>query len=288
MVVSEILTKHNITFTPKGQDFVISCLSPDHEDNHPSMHIDQAEGTFHCFSCGFKGNVFKFFNVDRNWQDVRVKRLKDKISKIRAASTGLTLPDGAIPYTRHFRDVDKRTLARFGAFIHDKEFEGRIVFPLPDITGKIRAFIGRYINSNAHPKYLIRPSGAELPLFPAIVSPIEGSVILVEGIFDALNLIDKGLVNAVAVLGANNVQLELLEALKLQGVHTIYTMFDADEAGRKAEYSAHKLLSDTFIINEETKLQLPDGLDPGDLSASDIKHIKENIYGTTITQDSSS
>ena len=70
--------------------------------------------------------------------------------------------------------------------------------------------------------------------------------------------------------------------------HTIYTMFDADEAGRKAEHSAHRLLTDTFIINEETKLQLPDGLDPGDLSATDIKHIKENIYGTTITQDSSS
>ena len=280
MVVSEILTKNNIDFKPKGQDFVVSCLNPEHEDNNPSMHIDQTEGTFHCFSCGFKGNVFKFFNVDKNWQDIRVKRLKDKIAGIRAASTGLTLPEGAIPYTRHFRDIDKRTLAQFGAFIHDKEFEGRIVFPLPDITGKIRGFIGRYINSNAHPKYLIRPRGAELPLFPAVVSPIEGSVILVEGIFDALNLIDKGLVNAVAVLGANNVQLEVLESLKLQGVHTIYTMFDGDEAGRNAEHNAHKLLADTFIINEETKLQLPDGLDPGDLSLSDIKHIKENIYGT--------
>ena len=280
MVVSEILTKNNIDFKPKGQDFVVSCLNPEHEDNNPSMHIDQTEGTFHCFSCGFKGNVFKFFNVDKNWQGIRVKRLKDKIAGIRAASTGLTLPEGAIPYTRHFRDIDKRTLAQFGAFTHDKEFEGRIVFPLPDITGKIRGFIGRYINSNAHPKYLIRPPGAELPLFPAIVSPIEGSVILVEGIFDALNLIDKGLVNAVAVLGANNVQLEVLESLKLQGVHTIYTMFDGDEAGRNAEHNAHKLLADTFIINEETKLQLPDGLDPGDLSLSDIKHIKENIYGT--------
>jgi len=280
MVVSEILTKNNIDFKPKGQDFVVTCLNPEHEDNNPSMHIDQTEGTFHCFSCGFKGNVFKFFNVDKNWQDIRVKRLKDKISGIRAASTGLRLPEGAIPYTRHFRDIDKRTLAQFGAFIHDKEFEGRIVFPLPDITGKIRGFIGRYINSNAHPKYLIRPRGAELPLFPAVVSPIEGSVILVEGIFDALNLIDKGLVNAVAVLGANNVQLEVLESLKLQGVHTIYTMFDGDEAGRNAEHSAHRLLADTFIISEETKLQLPDGLDPGDLSLSDIKHIKENIYDT--------
>jgi DNA primase len=276
MVVTEILDKHSIPFTIKGQDCVVSCLNPEHEDNNPSMHIDQQDGTFHCFSCGFKGNVFKFFNVDKNWQDVRVKRLRDKIASIKASSIGLSIPNGAVPYNRHFRDIDKRTLAKYNAFIHDKEFEGRIVFPLPDITGKIRAFIGRYINSNAHPKYMIKPSGAELPLFPSVVSPIKGSIILVEGVFDALNLIDKGLVNAVAVLGANNLQLDLLEGLKLQGVHTIYTMFDADEAGRKAEAAVERLLKDTFIIDN---LQLPDGLDPGDLSATDIKHIKENLYG---------
>ncbi len=279
MVVTEVLDKHNIPFTVKGQDYVVSCLNPEHEDNNPSMHIDQQEGAFHCFSCGFKGNVFKFFNVDKNWQDVRVSKLRNKIAGIKAASTGLNLPPGAVPYNRHFRDIDKRTLSKFGAFTQDKDFSGRIVFPLPDITGKIRAFIGRYTDSNAHPKYMIKPSGAELPLFPAIVSPIEGSIILVEGIFDALNLIDKGLSNAVAVLGANNLQLDVLKALRLQGVHTIYTMFDEDDAGRKATLAVQRLLVEEFIISDDTRLELPDGLDPGDLSATDIKNIKENLYG---------
>jgi DNA primase len=53
-------------------------------------------------------------------------------------------------------------------------------------------------------------------------------------------------------------------------------MFDADEAGRKAEAEVQRLLVETFIIDN---LQLPDGLDPGDLSATDIKNIKENLYG---------
>ena len=278
MVVTEILYKHGIPFTVKGQDYVVSCLNPEHEDNNPSMHIDQQEGAFHCFSCGFKGNVFKFFNVDKNWQDVRVSKLRNKIAGIKAASTGLKLPPGAVPYSRHFRDIDKRTLAKYGAFTQDKDFNGRIVFPLPDITGKIRAFIGRYTDSNAHPKYMIKPPGAELPLFPAIVSPINGSIVLVEGIFDALNLIDKGLENAVAVLGANNLQLDVLKALKLQGVHTIYTMFDEDDAGRKATLTVQRLLVEDFIISDDTRLELPEGLDPGDLSATDIKHIKENLY----------
>ena len=278
--VEELLNKHQIPFNPKGQDYVVSCLNPDHEDNNPSMHVDQQEGTFHCFSCGFKGNVFKFFNIDRNWQDLRVRQLKDKIAIIKANSTGLSLPGGAAPYTRHFRDIDKRTLAKYKAFTH-KDYEGRIVFPLPDITGKIRAFIGRYINSNARPKYMIKPSGADLPLFPSVANPIEGSVILVEGIFDALNLIDKGLSNAVAILGANNIQLDKIENLRLQGVHTIYTMFDGDDAGRKASKNAKRLLQEKFIISEETVLELPEGLDPGDLSLEDIKHIKENLYGSS-------
>lgn len=278
MDVSEILNKQGIPFTPKGQDYIIRCLNPEHEDNNPSLSIDQQDGTFHCFSCGFKGNVFKFFNIDRNWQDLRVKRLKDKISTIKANSLGLSIPEGAIPYNRHFRDIDKKTLAKYKAFTH-KNFEGRIVFPLPDITGKIRAFIGRYINSNAHPKYMIKPGGADLPLFPSIVKPIEGTAILVEGIFDALNLIDKGLYNAVAILGANNIQLDKIETLRLQGVHTLYTMFDGDEAGRKATNTAQRLLNEKFIINENTALELPDGLDPGDLSLEDIKYIKENVYG---------
>jgi DNA primase len=125
---------------------------------------------------------------------------------------------------------------------------------------------------------MIKPPGAELPLFPAIVSPINGSIVLVEGIFDALNLIDKGLENAVAVLGANNLQLDVLKALKLQGVHTIYTMFDEDDAGRKATLTVQRLLVEDFIISDDTRLELPEGLDPGDLSATDIKHIKENLY----------
>ena len=55
-------------------------------------------------------------------------------------------------------------------------------------------------------------------------------------------------------------------------------MFDADEAGRKAEDAVQRLLKDDFIVSEDTKLELPDGLDPGDLSATDIKNIKENLY----------
>lgn len=274
MDVEQLLNERKVEFKPKGQDFVIRCLNPDHEDNNPSMHIDKISGAYNCFSCGFKGNVFKYYNVHRDWQDFRVKRLQKEILKIRQETHGLPMPVGFVPYNRDFRGIKKDILRKYDAFTH-KDHEDRIIFPIPDITGKIRAFIGRYINSNAHPKYMIFPKGVDLPLFPSKVQPIDGSIILVEGSIDALNLINGGLTNTTAILGANNIDKDRLESLKFLGVRKIYIMFDADDAGRKAAKKAEEELSDIFFIEQ---LELPDGLDPGDLSIEDIKHIKENLY----------
>mgnify|MGYP000049347858 FL=1 len=274
MDVEQLLNERKIEFRPKGQDFVVRCLNPEHEDNNPSMHIDKLSGAYNCFSCGFKGNVFKYYNVDRDWQDLRVKKLQRAITKIRQEANGLPMPAGFVPYNRDFRGIRKEILREYNAFTH-KDHEDRIIFPIPDITGKVRAFIGRYINSDAHPRYLIFPKGADLPLFPSKVQPINGSVILVEGSLDALNLISGGLVNATAVLGANNIDKEKLESLRFLGVRKIYIMFDADDAGRKAAARAEEVLEQIFIIEQ---LALPEGLDPGDLSIEDIKSIKEELY----------
>ena len=274
MDIEQLLNERKIEFKPKGQDFVVRCLNPDHEDNNPSMHIDKISGAFNCFSCGFKGNVFKFYNVHRDWQDFRVKKLQKEITKIRQEAHGLPMPAGFVPYNREFRGIKKEVLTSFNAFTH-KDHEDRIIFPIPDITGKIRAFIGRYINSNSHPKYLVFPKGVDLPLFPSKVKPINGSVILVEGSLDALNLINGGLYNATAVLGANNISKDKIENLKFLGVRKIYVMFDGDKAGREASKKVEEELESVFLIEQ---IELPDGLDPGDLSTEDIKQIKDNLY----------
>ena len=61
MTVEELLRQKGIVFVPKGKDFVVKCLNPEHDDNNPSMRIDQIDGRFNCFSCEFKGNLFSFF-----------------------------------------------------------------------------------------------------------------------------------------------------------------------------------------------------------------------------------
>jgi DNA primase len=48
--------------------------------------------------------------------------------------------------------------------------------------------------SDLKPKYLAYPEGAKIPFYPAV--QVNGVTVLVEGIFDVANLLDKGLPNA--------------------------------------------------------------------------------------------
>ena len=70
-----------------------------------------------------------------------------------------------------------------------------------------------------------------MPLFP-VVEPIQGRIILVEGIFDVMNLHDKGLTNAVCCFGVKNVTEEKLQVLAVSGVEGVDIFLDNDEAGQ--------------------------------------------------------
>ena len=72
-----------------------------------------------------------------------------------------------------------------------------------------------------------------MPLFP-VVEPIQGTVILVEGIYDMINLHDKDLTNAVCCFGTKNINEEKLRMLSIQGVESIDIFFDGDDAGQTA------------------------------------------------------
>ena len=53
MIAEELLQKKGIQYQISGKDAKIHCLSPDHDDTHPSMRVDRITGVFHCFSCGY-------------------------------------------------------------------------------------------------------------------------------------------------------------------------------------------------------------------------------------------
>ena len=233
MNVETLLTDKNIYFLPKGGDFLVSCLNPEHADKNPSMRIDQITGIFNCFSCGFKGNLFNYFGERANQLQQRRELFKKKLIQKRSESVGLSFPQNSLPFIGNWRNIRPETYRKFEAFQHhDPDFIGRIVFPIKDISGKIVAFQGRH-TAEGTPKYKFTPPGAKLPFFP-VVEFIKGSVILVEGIFDMINLHDKGLTNAVCCFGTNNYNEAKLSMLRVQGAEYVEVFFDGDDPGQQA------------------------------------------------------
>lgn len=274
MTVEELLTSRGIYFIPKGADFLVSCLSPDHEDRNPSMRIDRITGIFQCFSCGFKGNVFTYFGEKANQLQLRRELLKKNIRHKRSESVGLSFPQNIVPYQGNWRDIKPETYKKFEAFQHhDSDYLGRIVFPVRDISGRIVAFNGRHTTGGT-PKYMISPAGAKMPLFPA-VKPIQGSVILVEGIFDMINLHDKGLENAVCCFGTKNINEDKLRMLSIQGVEEVIIFFDGDEAGQNASVAVQEMADRVGLVHRNVSLK---DRDPGSLPIQTVHKLRDKLY----------
>jgi len=274
MNVEDLLQAKNIEYIPKGGDFVIRCINPDHEDRNPSLRIDRITGIYNCFSCNAKGNIFTHFKEKPNELQVRRESLKKKIRLKASESVGLSIPVDAHPYEGSWRGINPETYRRFEAFESlQQDFRGRLVFPIRNISGHIVAFNGRHM-SDGVPKYLISPPHAKIPLFPQ-ATPYRGSIILVEGIFDMLNLHDKGLTNTVCSHGTRNVNKLKLSLLKIQGVGKLYIFFDGDTAGQEAASSVKDLCEEVGIISTNIHIKHKD---PGELSLPQIIKLKEQIY----------
>ena len=277
--VLDILNKNGLAFTVSGRDYLIKCLNPEHEDSNPSFRVDKVSGVAHCFSCGFKTNIFKFFGIFTNPVPIKIAALKEKLAELQATN-GLELPAGHTPYTRSFRGISAQTLKYFGAFYTNsvEKLVDRIVFPIKDVTGKTVVYVARHTLSNGNPRYVNYPSGVKMPVFPSHLPSGYSSMVLVEGIFDMLNLYDNGLENVVCAFGTNTLQNDTKSKLlpfKAQGITHIYLLFDGDEAGSKASAVLKPLIEAEGFIVEIIKL--PEGSDPGDLSAEDIRSISEYI-----------
>lgn len=284
--VEDLLKDKQVYYRYSGNDLLVSCFNLEHDDKNPSMRIDKTTGIYNCFSCGFKGNIFKYYGILTNLSFLKVAKLKEKLKNLKVDREGLEVPPVAIPFTKPLRGIKASTFKEFEAFYlpgESKEmrgFEDRIIFPIRDITGKIRVFQGRHTLSSGKPKYLNFPAHTELNPYPIRFSQKYKSLLIVEGFFDMLNVRDKGLENVATVFGTqtllNNTKEKLLP-YKMQGITKIYIMFDGDTAGRDAAKKLKPVLEE--IDFEVEIINLEDDSDPGELSQEYIDSIKEYING---------
>jgi DNA primase len=274
MNVEELLVSKDIVYIPKGGDYEVHCLNPEHPDRNPSMRVDRITGIFNCFSCNFKGNLFTLFGEKVNQLQASRDLLKRKIRAKTAESIGLAFPSDCVPYTGNWRNIKPETYKKFEAFQnHETDHIGRIVFPVRDISGRIVAFNGRHTTGGT-PKYLVSPHKAKMPLFP-IVKPILGSVILVEGIYDMINLHDKGLDNAVCSFGTQTINEDKISMLKIQGVDKVDIFMDGDEAGQTAAKKIQTMCDSLALSHRNVYLK---DTDPGALTENQVQKLRKKLY----------
>lgn len=278
--VAELLIAHNIPYNNSGKDYLTKCFNPDHNDSNPSFRIDRVTGVAHCFSCGFKFNLFKYYGESSNNASVRVAKIKEKLRTLSLSSNGLEPLEGAKPFNGTHRNISSQTLKEFEAFKTDKVtgLEDRIIFPIKDVRNKVTAYVGRHLLSSGNPRYKTHPSGCILSLYPTRFAEKQHCIILVEGIFDLLNLWDKGLHNVVCTFGTDGLQNHTSEKLlpyKAAGVSKVYIMYDGDEPGQVASAKLVPLIEAAGF--EVEVIGVAEDSDPGESTQEEVNQIIEYI-----------
>jgi DNA primase len=144
----------------------------------------------------------------------------------------------------------------------------RIVIPVHNSNGELVAYAGRTIDGS-EPRYKF-PAGfhKSLELFNVHRVRDELSVVLVEGFFDCMKVMQAGF-PCVALMGStmSNAQEEIIR----EHFAHVVVMLDGDEAGRGAsEGIVDRLRRVVFQANMVT---LDDGVQPDQLSESALCHL---------------
>lgn len=254
----------------------MKCFSGEHVDSNPSLSYNVEKGVFNCFSCGFKGDTNKLmkelgivFTVEPlSKQAFKIKRLQDKLEALRGDKP-IYLPEPRFPVKHSFKGISYPTMLKFGAFMttHDS-MDDYVCIPVYQ-GGKLKFIEGRHsllnVKNTSMPKYMRRPAGADVStvLFPLDAVADFTQVILVEGIFDALNMHDMGYTNTLCIFGTNNFTAGKAKMLDERGCRHAIIMMDGDNPGRQAAVKIQKLLSQRSI--HTTIINMEDGKDPGSI-----------------------
>jgi DNA primase len=183
-------------------------------------------------------------------------------------------PDGWDALAKHFKQqgVDTDQAKELGLIRSGKEgrpdydmFRQRLLFPIDDMFGHVVAFGGRVLDDSL-PKYI---NSAESALYhkSRILYGLfqakddmrrQSKVVVVEGYFDHLALVQAGIENVVATCGTA-LTTDHGRVLK-RYVEQVVLLFDQDKAGQKACFRAMPILLQAGL--QVLTLELPDGDDP--------------------------
>jgi len=272
----EILDERNVPYvrTNNPYEIKIECTSGLHEDNNPTLAYNLEENIFHCWACDFSGGHKKFLSSIGVSSTIPIESKQGyKLQKLKAKIRGkmhvhdITLPKDVLPIPGYFKGIEEDLLNEFGAFLTDDQgFQDYLCIPVYQF-GKLRFIEGRLRFTNSDkPKYLRKPNNVVVSdiLFPIDSIADKSHLILVEGLFDMINMWQLGYKNTVCIFGTGNFSNKKAELLDKLGTLSVDILMDGDIAGKRAAARIEGLLEKRDIA---TKIHvLPEGQDPGILN----------------------
>lgn len=169
-------------------------------------------------------------------------------------------------------------------------FRGRIMFPIADVQGRVIAFGGRAMASDAKAKYLNSP---ETPLFHKghnlynLASARKaaydaGTIIVAEGYMDVIALAQGGIINAVAPLGTAITEEQIMLLWRMAPEPVL--CFDGDNAGvRAAERAMERALPKVKAGHSMLFALMPMGEDPDSLIMTKGRSAFEDIVSSSLS-----
>ena len=225
---------------------------------------DYAANLFHKRLLSDEGkNVIKYLTV-RGIKTDTIKKFKIGLS-----STGWEDLLNKVKAQNYTSDIIEKsglfTKSEKGIF---DRFRNRIMFPISNHSGKVIAFGGRTLDKDEPAKYLNSP---ETPLYhksdvlyglhlsrQAIRE--QGTMFLVEGYMDFIQLYQAGFKNVVAASGTALAERHVQQIKKF--TNRVFLTYDGDQAGTDAAIRAGYLLYQGGV--EPFIVQVPSGIDPDD------------------------
>lgn len=283
MDLVELLDKRGVPYKKTNNPFeiLITCTSGLHDDKNASLSFNLEKNIFNCWSCGFSGGVNRFLksigeneslDVDSK-QPYKIKKLKEKL-RTKIERDDIKLPDDRKLFMEEFRGIEASVYREFQAFTtNEMGLTDYVCIPVYQ-HGKLKFIEGRLTRDlENEPKYNRRPAKASVSdcLFPLDKLRSTNYVILVEGIFDAINMWKLGYTNTLCIFGTTNFSKKKLHMLDTMGVTRIDIMMDSDIPGQRAAEKIADMLDSRNIYSRIIKL--PPGVDPGELTKEQAERV---------------
>ena len=280
-ILSEI-ERLGIPYKLTSRDILIKCPYH-HPDNNPSCSVNIGNtnkpiGIFHCWSCGRHGSWNEL--AERIGASI-IERDEDFYLSVPNVDSSIEIE---LPYPIHewkkgWRKLPKSFMEKFepyGWLDYDSDTY-RILFVVK-VFGKAVGYVSHLASGDGKPKSKNMPGNwIRKCLFPFdfIVGSYD-SVVLVEGVYDALRLIYHG-IPAMCTFGTywNRYRRSLLIS---GGIRNVVICMDNDKSGRKFSELVYNDINNFFNVKLYDIPSTVVKIDPGNMPLWMLKSLKRIVY----------